>query len=236
MPRRLPLLAVAAAVLVTFAGLRLGGAGRTGAAAAGSIRGRVDIRTAVVDAEPRPGVAELGASTAYHAHERRDAVVFIETAPQSAFEGSGPPRGSISQTNETFVPHVLAVRVGTIVDFPNNDTTYHNVFSLSKTKRFDLGRYPKGQSKSVLFDEPGIVRVFCEIHSHMSAFVLVFAHRFFAVTDDRGRYRIDQVPPGTYTVAAWYEGAIREARSVTIPEDGWNSRRGLRRALTTHED
>jgi len=118
------------------------------------------------------------------------------------------------------VPHVLAMRVGTVVDFPNNDTIFHNVFSLSKAKRFDLGRYAKGQSKSVLFDEPGIVRVFCEIHSHMNAFVLVFAHRFFAVTDDKGRYRIDDVPPGTYTLVAWYEGSVRQTRSVTVPEDG----------------
>ncbi len=69
-------------------------------------------------------------------------------------------------------------------------------------------------------DEPGIVRVFCEIHSHMNAFILVFAHRFYDVTDEQGRYRIDQVPPGTYTLVAWYEGAIRQTRPVTVPEDG----------------
>lgn len=129
-------------------------------------------------------------------------------------------RVTLGQTNETFVPHVLAVRVGTVVDFPNNDTIYHNVFSLSKTKRFDLGRYAKGQSKSVRFDEPGIVRVFCEIHSHMNAYILVFAHRFFAVTDDESRYRIEQVPPGIYTLVAWHEGAVRQTRSVAVPEDG----------------
>jgi hypothetical protein len=74
------------------------------------------------------------------------------------------------------------------------------VFSLSPTKPFDLGRYAVGRSKAVKFDRPGIVRVFCDIHSHMSAFILVFAHRHFAVTDDEGRYRLDNVPPGTYTV------------------------------------
>ena len=82
------------------------------------------------------------------------------------------------------------------MDFPNNDRTYHNVFSLSKTKAFDLGRYAAGQSKAVRFDQPGIVRVFCDIHSHMSAFILVFAHRYFAVTDDEGRYRIDERAAG----------------------------------------
>jgi hypothetical protein len=115
---------------------------------------------------------------------------------------------------------VLAVTAGTLVDFPNNDSTYHNVFSLSKTKRFDLGRYANGRSATVRFDHPGIVRVFCDIHSHMSAWVLVFSHPYFATTDADGRYRIDDVPPGTYTVAAWYEGAARDTRTITIPPQG----------------
>ena len=110
------------------------------------------------------------------------------------------------QRDQRFVPHVLAITTGTTVDFPNGDVFYHNVFSLSKTARFDLGRYAVGSSKSVRFDRPGIVRVFCEIHSHMSAFVLVFAHHYFAVTDAEGRYHIDDVPPGTYTVVAHYAG------------------------------
>ena len=118
------------------------------------------------------------------------------------------------------MPHVLAIVAGTTVDFPNNDRTYHNVFSLSKTRSFDLGRYAAGHSKSVRFDQPGIVRVFCDIHSHMSAFILVFAHRYFAVTDDDGRYHIDNVPPGNYTVIAWNEAMPQESRRVTVPEGG----------------
>jgi hypothetical protein len=118
------------------------------------------------------------------------------------------------------VPHVLAVTVGTTVDFPNSDRVYHNVFSLSSTKRFDLGRYAAGRSRSVRFDRPGIVRVFCEIHSHMSAFILVFNHRYFAVTGADGRYQIARVPPGRYTLVAWNEGSIRESRPVAIGEEG----------------
>ncbi len=114
------------------------------------------------------------------------------------------------------MPHVLAVTTGTVVDFPNSDLTYHNVFSLSRARRFDLGRYAAGRSKSVRFDRPGIVRVFCDIHSQMSAFVLVFNHPYFKVTDGDGRYHIDNVPPGTYTIVGWYEGEPRTQRQVTV--------------------
>jgi hypothetical protein len=110
--------------------------------------------------------------------------------------------------------------VGTTVDFPNEDETYHNVFSLSKVRRFDLGRYAAGRSKPVRFDEPGVVRVFCDIHSHMSAFVLVFNHRFFATTDADGRYSLPDVPPGRYTVTVWYDGSTRDSRTVTVPTGG----------------
>jgi plastocyanin len=157
---------------------------------------------------------------AHDATDRRRSVVYLETAPRPAFDQRDEPRAKLDQRNEAFVPHVLAIVAGTTVDFPNNDQTYHNVFSLSSTKPFDLGRYAAGRSKSVRFDRPGIVRVFCDIHSHMSAFILVFAHRHFAVTDDEGRYRLDNVPPGTYTVIAWNESAPSESRRVTVPEAG----------------
>ena len=152
--------------------------------------------------------------------DQRRSVVYLETAPLGAFEDRGNARAVMDQRDETFVPHVLAITAGTTVDFPNSDRTYHNVFSLSSVRPFDLGRYPKGRSKSVRFDRPGIVRVFCEIHSHMSAFILVFGHRFFDVTDAEGRYRIDDVPPGSYTVAFWNEALPRELRRVTVPDAG----------------
>jgi plastocyanin len=185
-----------------------------------TLRGRVDVRRVMPAPERRPGVSDFGAGVARELTDRRRAVVYLESAPQGAFEDRETPRGRLDQRRETFVPHVLAIMVGTMVDFPNSDSTYHNVFSLSKTKRFDLGRYPQGHSKSIRFDRAGIVRVFCDIHSHMSAYILVFSHPYFATTDAEGRYRIDNIPPGTYSVAAWHEGTNRETRMITVPDSG----------------
>jgi plastocyanin len=188
----------------------------------GVIRGRVEVRRAPPQMERRPNVTDLGAPPA-RAQDRQDllrSVVYLESAPASAFADAEPQHAMMDQRNETFVPHVLAVTVGTTVDFPNSDKTYHNVFSISKTRSFDLGHYAAGRSKAVRFDRPGIVRVFCEIHSHMSAFILVFSHRYFAVTGPDGRYQIARVPPGRYTLNAWNEGAVRESRQVAVTDDG----------------
>jgi plastocyanin len=189
-------------------------------AANGTIRGRVELRSAPPEVGRRPNVGEVSMPRPHDPTNRRRSVVYLETAPRGAFDHREEPRAKLDQRNEAFAPHVLAIVAGTTVDFPNNDETYHNVFSLSPTKSFDLGRYAAGRSKSVRFDRPGIVRVFCDIHSHMSAFILVFAHRYFAVTDDDGRYRLDNVPPGAYTVVAWNESAASESRRVVIPEAG----------------
>ena len=210
--RALVVVALGAAALTAWGGPRV-------SSADGVIGGRVDLRRNYVTIEERPNSASLGATSARPA-ELRPAVIYLDTAPRGAFEPDESVRATMKQQDQTFVPHVLAIAVGTTVDFPNADLTFHNVFSLSKTKSFDLGRYPKGMSKAVRFDRPGVVQVFCEIHSHMRAFILVFAHRFFAVTDGSGRYSINRVPPGSYTLAAWYEGDVRETRSVVVPEGG----------------
>jgi plastocyanin len=186
----------------------------------GAIRGRVDLRRPRPAAERRPNVADLGAPPDRDRPERTRSIVYLETAPRGAFEQTEPGRAVMDQRNETFIPHVLAITTGTIVDFPNSDHIYHNVFSLSKVKSFDLGRYAAGKSKPVRFDRPGIVRVFCDIHAHMNAFILVFSHPFFAVTDFDGRYLIDNVPAGTYNVVAWNEGSASEAKQVTVPGGG----------------
>lgn len=188
-------------------------------AAAGTIAGRVEVRRPKGPPDPRPGVAALGEPDAPSRPDRTRSVVYLEVAPQPAFELPVGPAAVLDQRDQAFLPYVLAVTVGTTVEFPNNDRTFHNVFSLSKPRRFDLGRYPRGQSRSVRFDRPGIVRVFCEIHSHMNAFVLVFAHPYFATTDPEGRYRIERVPPGEYQLSVWNDGQVRETRALRVPAD-----------------
>jgi plastocyanin len=190
------------------------------AARPGVIRGRVELRRTAAPVERRPGVSDLGTAAPRDASDLLRSVVYLESAPRGAFETSEGGHAVMDQRNETFVPHVLAITTGTTVDFPNSDKFYHNVFSLSKIKTFDLGRYAAGHSRPVRFDRAGIVRVFCDIHSHMNAFILVFSHPFFAMTDAEGRYRIDDVPPGTYGVIAWNEGSASETTPVTVPDGG----------------
>jgi plastocyanin len=190
------------------------------AARNGSIRGRVDLRRSAAVIERRPGVSDLGTPAARDLPDLLRSVVYLESAPRGAFEASEGGHAVMDQRNETFVPHVLAITTGTTVDFPNSDSFYHNVFSLSKTKAFDLGRYAAGNSRPIRFDRPGIVRVFCDIHAHMNAYILVFGHPFFAMTDRDGRYRIENVPPGTYGVIAWNEGTSSETRPIAVPDGG----------------
>lgn len=122
----------------------------------------------------------------------------------------------LDQRDMIFRPLVLPVRTGTTVDFPNNDRIFHNVFSYSKTKEFDLGRYAKGKSKSILFEKPGIVRIYCDIHSYMNATVLVLENQYFATPTDDGTYQICGIPPGEYTLNFWFGRKIVEQRSVVI--------------------
>jgi plastocyanin len=220
--RRVFLGLVMCELLATAAALRVAAPPPALAAPTGAIRGRVAFLRDVRPADPRPSITELGMSDAHpHAAPEQDvAVVYLETAPRGAFEERPGPTVVLDQREETFVPHVLAITTGTTVRFLNSDKTYHNVFSLSRPKRFDLGRYPTGRAKSVRFERPGIVRVFCEIHSHMSAFILVFAHRHFAVTGEKGEYRIDGLPPGSYTVTVWHPVLAAKTRAVRIPDEG----------------
>jgi plastocyanin len=184
----------------------------------GVIRGRVVVPN-VPPGLSRPTVAEPSSAPPALVNRRR-VVVYLESAPREAFGELPPGRARMDQRAEQFSPRLLAITAGTTVDFPNSDRTFHNVFSLSRARTFDLGRFAPGRTGSVRFDRSGIVPVFCDIHSHMSANILVFSHPFFAVSGDDGRYEIDGVPAGTYSLVAWSELGSAPSRKVTVPEGG----------------
>jgi len=176
----------------------------TSSAQRAGVQGRVVIDTPSTAKRPTSAYPSrsVTAVTLAPPSEVRNVVVFLKDAPVRTI---APTHAGIRQRNETFLPRVVAVPVGSEVEFPNDDPFYHNVFSLSRSKAFNLGRYPKGQTRVVRFDKPGIVKVFCDIHSHMSAAVVVFAHPWFATPDADGRFDIPEVPAGEQRLTAWHE-------------------------------
>jgi plastocyanin len=143
-----------------------------------------------------------------------DAVVLIDGPEAPATAGAWHP--AIAQRNQTFVPHVLAVPVGTTVDFPNDDPVLHNVFSASVAKKFDVGMYEKGKTRSVTFDTPGIVRIGCNVHPRMEAFVVVHTNPWVAVSDASGSYTVAGVPSGAYQLRVWHETLAEQRLPVTV--------------------
>jgi plastocyanin len=150
-----------------------------------------------------------------------DAVVYLESiAPEvDATLPHGGPRPQLAQSHQAFAPRVLPVAVGTTVDFPNRDPIYHNVFSVSPIKRFDLGKYRQGHSKSVTFNRTGLVNVFCDIHADMEAFVLVLPNHAFTQPDADGAYALPAVPPGHYVLHVWHPDFGDHARPVDVASD-----------------
>lgn len=133
-------------------------------------------------------------------------------------------RYRLTQKNKQFEPHLLVLPVGSVVDFPNQDPFFHNVFSLYKGKRFDLGLYEAGESRSVHFDKPGISFIFCNIHPEMSAVVMAMNTPYYAISNPAGEVSITDVPPGRYRAELWYERTSTEAlqaltRDLTINAD-----------------
>lgn len=143
--------------------------------------------------------------------------------------GEAPPalttrHVTMLQKNKMFTPHVLAVSTGTTVDFPNADPIFHNAFSSYNGQVFDVGLYPPGTSRSVRFSRPGVVRVFCNIHSAMSAIILVTTAEYFTTTARDGSFQID-APPGEYEVSVFHERATEQTltaltRRITLGNEG----------------
>jgi plastocyanin len=150
------------------------------------------------------------------ASELENVVVFVR---RSRPEPPAPTRMEIRQQDEEFVPHLVAVTTGSTVDFPNDDLVFHNVFSLSSAATFDLGRYPQRRSRSRTFAKPGIIKVFCHLHSHMSAIVRVFDHPYFALLGPDGQFKIEGLEPGRHEVVAWHE-RVGEAKASLVVAAG----------------
>ncbi len=126
------------------------------------------------------------------------------------------PKPSLVQRGEQFIPHVLPIVQGATVEFPNEDDVFHNVFSLSGAKTFDLPKYPAGASRSVTFPHSGVVNVFCHIHADMSAVILVRDNPYFVSPDTTGIFSLIGIPAGDYTLVAWHERIKPITRRVTI--------------------
>lgn len=144
------------------------------------------------------------------------AIVFIESLPGQNF--SPTSNAVMDQLNLTFLPHVLPVMVGTKVAFPNSDEVRHNVFSPSPIKRFNLGTYPKGVTKHVVFDKPGIVELLCNVHAEMSAYVVVTETPHWVLVGKDGTYVLKDVPTGSYVLRAWREELKDQRQEMTVRE------------------
>ena len=140
--------------------------------------------------------------------------------PVAGARATAGERPRLVQQDTSFRPPLLVVPVGTAVEFPNRDPFFHNVFSYSAPKRFDLGRYPRGESRTVTFDRAGVVKVYCEIHQWMRSAVLVVENPFHDVVAEDGRFTIANVPPGRYKLAVWDFDRGQRTVDVTVPASG----------------
>jgi len=160
-------------------------------------------------------------------------MVYLTKAP-SASEDLSMAELAMDQRNLEFIPHVLPVLVGSTVQFPNNDKVDHNIFSMSRTKKFNLGSYKPGENKTMVFDKPGIVEIRCDVHAEMAAYILVMENPYFAVTDKKGHFEIPDpdylkqaglenisgLPAGKYTVKTWHEKLKNQKQDVSVTESG----------------
>ncbi len=200
-----------------------------GIAFGGELRGRVKLPAAmsagVALPNPYPGVvtsaANGGARSAVrlNAHDAVISLVPVSGTPRPTTKRT-MSAAELRQKNQAFAPRVLAVPVGATVSFPNDDPFYHNVFSYSAAKRFDLGRYGSGKSKSLTFDKPGLVKVFCEIHSDMVGYIAVLESDLFTMPARDGAYDIAGLAAGEYEVKVWHPDLSEWSSRVTIPESG----------------
>jgi plastocyanin len=130
-----------------------------------------------------------------------------------------PISATLTQKNRRFEPEFVVIPVGSTVSFPNADPFFHNVFSLSKVKEFDLGYYPDGQTQFVKFDGPGVVQVYCHLHADMAAAILVVPTAFWTRPRPDGSFSLPGIPPGSYELVVWHRSAGFFRQRVTVKGD-----------------
>lgn len=151
------------------------------------------------------------------AFERSRVVIYLEgNVPADSAVANSQVPVEIRQVDRQFVPDVAVIPAGATISFPNMDPIFHDVYSLSKTKSFDLGAFDKGQTRKVTFNKPGIVEVYCHLHPNMAATILVLGNRYYARPDRDGQYHIANVPPGHYTLVAWHKSAGFFRRPIDV--------------------
>jgi plastocyanin len=175
--------------------------------------------TAVVPLYQRGAVVGLGENTAEDplSLERLRVALWIEGPGESA---TPQPVANLQQQDRRFAPEMLVIPAGSSVSFPNLDPIFHNVFSLSKPKSFDLGNYPQGKTRIVKFDQPGIVYVNCHLHPNMTAAIVVTPNRWNTRPGPDGDFDLSGVPPGDYTVVAWHKAAGFFRQTVHLEPGG----------------
>jgi plastocyanin len=174
-------------------GLVFGLCALTSAVNAGTLRGKVSL-------SERSGVPSV--------------IVYVDGIQGEFQPDAVPPE--MNHVNLRFDPSVLAVLKGTTVPFPNSDPVFHSAFSISPSNPFDLGIYAQGRQKSVRFVNPGVVEIYCRIHFHMRASILVLENPYHALTDQEGNYVINNIPEGDYSVRAWQSPSKYLTEKVSI--------------------
>jgi plastocyanin len=206
-------------------------------AGAESITGTIVIKKRLTRPSVTPAVSvyQRGTTVKLGGDAEQDPIAFERSRVVLYLEGLGPlatdhpasdqvqiNQVQIKQIDRRFLPDLVVVPVGSTVSFPNMDPIFHNIFSLSRPKTFDLGTYDKGETRKVQFPKPGIVDVYCHLHPNMAATIVVTPSRWYAQPDRSGQYQIPDVPPGQYTLVAWHKTAGFFRKQIVI-EAGHNS-------------
>ena len=152
----------------------------------------------------------------FRARHSGDVVVFLEG--ESLKKEYSPPEkhGVVDQKNLKFIPHVLPILKGTTVDFHNSDDVQHNILSPGKAEKFNLGTWGYGGVRDYTFNKPGEIVLLCNVHSDMLAYIIVLENPYFAITDAEGNFKIENIPPGTYTLETWHERLKSDPQEITL--------------------